>query len=428
MAQITKRKSGSYRIGVYLGRYPDGKKIMAWTTFVPDPLRTRRQNEKTLQSFAVAFEQNLKENSRISGRITFRAFAESWMQTYGKTELEATTSTGYESLLKNILYPKIGNVRLTDIRVPTVCGLLEDLRHTEYEYRGRKGTYSGETVRSAKVVLSSVLSAAMEDGLISYNPCIVRTRRHKKVEKPGEVKTFSAAEAARFLAVLDMEMALEKGGAGGKRKYRYRLGLRYQTLFLTAVYTGCRRGELIALTWEDIDFAAKTIRICKSAAYTPRTGQYVKTPKSAAGFREIMVPDTVLTSLWQLKNIHKRVYEQIPRGWKGAAVLEKNHVFCSGTGRMMTISAPLKELTRFLDAYNSTFPEKPLPVITFHQLRHTSASLLIASGMEPVAVARRLGHANAATTLRIYAHSFAERDTTACRALEKMLGRSGQQA
>ena len=130
-----------------------------------------------------------------------------------------------------------------------------------------------------------------------------------------------------------------------------------------------------------------------------------------------------MDKLYELKKKQKREIDELGTYWRGSRNIEDSWCFTQDNGEVMHPSTPRQKLVRVLKAYNKSCnnDEDMLPVISFHELRHTSASILIAQGMEVTAVAKRLGHADASTTLRVYAHSFEERDRTASDMLENVL-------
>lgn len=440
MASIIKRNNNTYRITVSGGFDPVSKRrIRHTTTFKADPKKSTPQNDKAAERFADKFERKVLNGTIKADMLTFKSFADNWMQTYGANHLEATTRATYQANLQNNLYPRCGNLKLSEFRVSTVQALLDNMRATGYTRNDKHYDYSEQTIRTAKTVLSTVLAAAVEDGLLPTNPCAVPQRRHKKVTSPQSVKSFSVEEASRFLDAMDKDIpviceaktVIRQGKPveikGHINRY-FRLHPRYKTLFIVTLFSGCRRGELLALTWENVNFDRGLIRIQQAAAYTSETGQYIKAPKTQAGYRDIFLPAAAMDALKQLKRSQQKEIIKLGTAWEGSRQIEENLCFAGDTGRMMAGSTPRKELNRFLTSYNKAFPEKALPVLTFHQLRHTSASLLISQGLDPVAVAQRLGHADAVTTLRIYAHSFEERDRAAADALESILTPYRQQA
>ena len=130
-----------------------------------------------------------------------------------------------------------------------------------------------------------------------------------------------------------------------------------------------------------------------------------------------------MKNLKALKRETMRLISVLGTAWKGSRDIDDNPVFCGSEGGRMWRDTFNKELHRVIHSWNASCKneEDKLPVLTFHQLRHTHASILIAEGMEAPAVAARLGHSDASITLSIYAHSFEERDQKASNILENVL-------
>ncbi|MCR5092806.1 MAG: site-specific integrase [Lachnospiraceae bacterium] len=424
MASIRKR-GGSYEITVSNGRTPDGKKIIDTATFTPDPGRTDRQNEKALMTFAADFERRVKAGlSRGDGK-SFQSFAEEWLAVYGEKELEQTTLESYRHYLA-LVYPHIGNMKLTSIRPLTIQNTVNAIREKGYQLKnGRRKKYSEETLRGIRITISSILSAAVEDGLLQNNPCIIRKRKKKSDRQERIINAWTPEQAAVFLdrirtpipVVVPAHTQTRRGKPVSIKEYTGRpiiVPLKYRAFFSLALYCGCRRGEIVALTWNDINFAAGTMTIRKATHYTAKTGQYTGTPKTKQSYRELFIPAAAVSELRELKREQAREIMLLGSTWTGDRSQTTGYIFTQETGQQMNISTPGTEFHRILDAINATLPaEEQLPRIRLHDCRHTAASIMIAAGLDPVAVAHRLGHSDPTTTLRIYSHSFTESDRAA---------------
>jgi integrase len=189
-----------------------------------------------------------------------------------------------------------------------------------------------------------------------------------------------------------------------------------QVLFTLAIYTGFRKGEILALKWEDIDFDAD--RICVSRAVTLVDGKPVcKSPKTKTSHRTVSIPHSLTEQLRQLQRSQLDFQAQVGDYWQG-----ENWVFIQDNGKMMGYSTPYQALQDIITRYNKDkSPDEQLPHIPFHGLRHTSATLLIAGRQDVKTVSQRLGHAQTSTTMNIYAHALQESDLKAADALEAML-------
>lgn len=196
--------------------------------------------------------------------------------------------------------------------------------------------------------------------------------------------------------------------------------LQFQAYFTLAVYSGFRRGEMLALTWNKVNFKDHTITIDCAEAKT-NAGPVIKSPKSESGYRTVSLPDDVFVLLKQLRKEQRTQILQLGSAWKGSHILDENRLFTQEEGQPIDPDAPRHRFKEFLKVYNDQHEEK-LPDIKLHDLRHTAASLLIASGMDPVTVAHRLGHADVAVTLNTYSHMFEDKDREASDLLARLLG------
>ena len=192
-----------------------------------------------------------------------------------------------------------------------------------------------------------------------------------------------------------------------------------RVLFNLAIYAGLRKGELLALEWSDIDFENNTVSVTKAVSVV--AGQQItKAPKTKNSRRVVSIPASLTRRIQHLKTDRFRYRLSLGDYWKGAS-----WIFIQHDGKQMSYSTPYAALQDILQRYNEGKPEaKQLPPIPFHGLRHTSATLLIAGNqMDMRTVSSRLGHAQASTTINIYAHALQEMDRKAVDALEQMLAK-----
>ena len=176
-----------------------------------------------------------------------------------------------------------------------------------------------------------------------------------------------------------------------------------------AIYSGCRKAELLG-------FDTDTISVSK--AVTVIDGKpIIKTPKTKSSFRKISIPHSLTLRLKKLQVSQAEYRLRVGEYWKGG-----EWVFTQEDGTMMNYSTPYHTLQNIIKRYNQESPkELTLPLIPFQGLRHTAASLLIASNQDIKTVSARMGHSQTSTTLNIYTHSLEAGDRKASDALEAML-------
>jgi len=174
---------------------------------------------------------------------------------------------------------------------------------------------------------------------------------------------------------------------------------RYFALFALAVTTGMRVGELLGLMWEDIDFFSGTIHVHRSLTYLQGKGLIFTEPKSEKSKRSIAVPGLVLDALWDLKEKTGVQSGLVFRTSKNAPIYAGN------------INSHLKKLLKKIG----------LPLIRFHDLRHTAATLLLSGGVHPKVVQEMLGHSQIKHTLDTYSHVMPDIQRSAAEKMDDML-------
>ena len=166
----------------------------------------------------------------------------------------------------------------------------------------------------------------------------------------------------------------------------------YMTMIYLAIDIGLREGELTGLKWEDINFNTCEVNINKQRQYIAGLGDIECKPKTEAGVRTVTASKTVIAFLKEYKKQQNENRLKFGTAWQNG-----QYVFLHEDGSPISTQLPYKWFTKFLNRHN-------LPKITFHQLRHTNASLLISSGEDIVTVSGRLGHADKNVTLNTYSH------------------------
>jgi len=185
--------------------------------------------------------------------------------------------------------------------------------------------------------------------------------------------------------------------------------LKYQAAIYIALYGGLRLGEVTGLEWKDIDFTEKTLSISKSRQYVTGLGTYDKEPKTERGIRKIDLSSGVLDILDRYKEEQDNERTNLGNKW-----VDSGKIFVQWNGMPMFPQTPSKWFAKWL-------AQMGLPKITFHQLRHSHAFILIANGVDIATVSRRLGHAKISITIDTYTHAIKSRDTAAANLLDDIL-------
>jgi integrase len=349
------------------GKDPEGKRRQ----ITKSGYATKAEASEALR-VAIAAEEAKRNEKPVAIVPTFEAFLDRWLKEHASRvcspkTLEAYTQHGAYAIRE------FGTVPLDELDVE----LLETGLNRLHDSGGKNGRpLSAKTVRHISFVISGCLSKAVKWKLITTNPMA-------HVERPKLVKTEPR--------VLD--------SAGLKTLFDRAHDTRLYPLLVVAASTGCRRGELLALQWSDLNFKTGAVTISKSLEET-KAGLRVKSTKSKKP-REFPVPAAALTILEFLRD-----QQAEERKMYGDSYEDNNLVFCRQDGAYLRPDQMSVRVTDFARRAG-------LKGIGLHSLRHSHASQLISSGVPSTAVASRLGHANAAITLSIYSHALPADETAA---------------
>lgn len=381
MANIQERrdKSGkliSYSIRVHRGRGQDGKQLKPWTaTFDVAPTWTEKSARKKAADFAATFERDCKAGLIGDGRRRFDDYCTYCIDLKEKRGVKHSTIFRYRELTKRI-YPAIGHIKICDLRAEHLNKFYTDLMKPGLNNR-TGGSLSPSTVRKYHNLISTVLEQAVKEGLVSFN---VADRTMKpKAEKP-DVKYFQPDEVAKIRDALEREP------------------IKWRTLVHMLLITGARRGEILGLKWESVDFSRNQIHICNSVSYRPDVGIRVESPKTETSVRFVSLPAETMQLLRQY-----RAWQSSERLRLGEYYQEQGLVFSQDNGQPMHPDSVNKWLNKFSARHN-------LPHINPHAFRHSMASLLYFNGVDSVSISKRLGHAQVSTTSNIYAHVIEQAD------------------
>jgi integrase len=317
--------------------------------------------------------------------LAFGHFAEKWLEG-AAARIRPRTIAGYRGLLERDVLPALRDVRLDQLKPAHVRAVLDAMTS-----RG----LSPSTVRQAKAVMGTILRQAVEDGLTDVNP--VRSVRAPKIERP-ELDPPDAAALGRLVSVAR--------------------GTAWDVPMLLSVATGARRGEVLAVRWQDVDLARREVRIRRSLQWIASgTGRRLEAVgvKTAQSRRTISLPGFAVERL----RAHRR--EQAERYLLLGPAREQDDsigdLVCDrGDGR------PCDP-----DAYTTSFKAIAKRAglsssVRLHDVRHGVASTLAAAGTPLVTVAAVLGHASTVFTSTTYQHSFRSMTDAAAEALDAAIG------
>lgn len=417
MASIVKRNN-SYRVTVSNGYDINGKKIVRTKTFNKPDDMTDKKWEKEIQILALEFEREVENGLSINSNSTLKEYIEKWFEEYAGNQLQPTTLESYHYWLDVIILPALGHIKLNKLTPMKILSLLNNLTEDGIRKDGKPGGYSNRIIKYQWQILSSALQQAVYWQILPENPC-KRVKVPKNINNDNEkstdikVKYYDENQTILLLDIIKTEL------------------IKYQIAVNIVIFCGLRTGELLGLTWNDIDFENKTLTINKSRSHTKEKGMFTKYPKNPSSIRTINIPD-ILVKLLQEYKVNQNS-EKVICGDLWSEEWDKTPwLMTQWNGEGMYISTLTDWLLKFLKKYNKSIDDdtsfsgveklkKCLPVISFHKLRHTSATLLIGQNTDIRTVSARLGHAQTSTTMNIYVHGLNSLDVKAANSLEDLL-------
>ena len=303
-----------------------------------------------------------------------------WYETHSKPTLRASTRNNYENVIHNHVLPEIGKISLHKLSQNDLqqfyARLKKSGRKTRTECYGEG--LSDRMVRMCHATCRSALQRAVQDGLIRTNPAEGCKLPPKKAR---EMQVLARDELQRFLI-----QAKAEG---------------YYELFLLDLATGLRRGELLALQWDDLDFETGVLTISKQVSLV-RGKIVMSVPKTKSSIRKLVLPPAVVQVLREYrKSVHSRWMFPSP-------VLE---------------DMPLNPGSVY-DRLQLILEHANCKQVRFHDLRHTFATLALQNGMDVKTLSAMLGHVSAATTLDIYTHSTSDMQHAAARKIDCGIGKA----
>lgn len=422
--EIQNKKGISYKIEVSNGYDSNGKKIRETTTYVPDPHMTKKQQEKALQKFVFEFEEKVKSGNYIRGeKITLEKFVQEWIVAFAEIQLEKTTYNAYINVIEQIIIPSLGQMKLSKIRPYDIEKFYISLIQDGARHDGKPGGYSYGSICRFKIILSSILSTAVHWELIDSNPCH-KAKIPKFNGQKEKIKYFTAEQTRRFLKFVDERCEQLKPQPSAQNSIKvtedrnaYVLQIQYRVFFQIAIFGGLRKGEILALEWQNIDFEHGQVHIIQSACYV-KGKIMIKEPKTKDSIRVVTLPQSVLQILEEYQQEQNLYKKRLGNQWHG-----KNWLFIQADGKIMHINTPYNKFHKLIKEYNRSVSEKEqLPILSLHALRHTNASLLVRSNkVDTKTISKKLGHSDMVTTMRYYIHSYEESEQETADILECML-------
>lgn len=369
---IRRRGERSWGLKFDLGRDPvTGKRQTRYHNFVG----TKREAQAELTRLTA---EALRGTYVEATTETVGGFLDRWSRDWATTNVSPKTLERYNELIRNQIHPHIGNRPIQKLRPVDLNELYAKLLRDRLAPR---------TVGHVHRLLHRAFSFAMTWDVIQKN--VVSSVRPPRVPE----------EEIEIIREDDIKTVLQK--LHGRPLY---------PIVTLALATGMRRGELLALRWQDVDLDGGMLRVERSLEET-KAGLRFKAPKTKQGRRSITIPPSIIAELRAYWKDQQERRLAIGAGKAPADAL----VFAAWDGSPRSPNALSKE-------WKAAMTEAEMKV-SLHALRHTHASSLIAAGVDVLTISRRLGHASPSITLDVYGHLFKNIDDRAAQVIEALFGK-----
>lgn len=360
MASYTDMGNGKFKLYVELGYDALGKRIRRTATVAATG---PRQAAKLLSKFEVEVQNSVHIDPQ---KLSFTEFVERWRMNYAIPYLSASTREVYDDILKHII-PYFEAKYLKDISTFHI------VQYFTYEKENSRGS-----LEKKYNILMSIFKYATEWKVIQVNPML-------EVDKPKKSKS-----KIQFYDKDEITLLLQEIKT---------LEPRHQLMIKLTLVGGLRRGELLGIAYDQVDFAKNQIHIKRSLQHTKAEGFKLKSTKTEDE-RTVTFPATLMKELhgYYIRQLNARMEDA--NLWEGFKDVSGNEVMlfvCNGFGAPYQPNAVTRFWGRFMDRTD-------LKRIRFQDLRHSSASLILSEGVNIKVLQSRLGHRNIKTTLNIYSH------------------------
>ena len=365
---IRKRKDGRWE-----GRYTAGYDSKTGKRIIKNVLGKTQAEVKEKLKIALE-ETNGLDVSKAADEYTVTSWLRTWYELYAKPNVRTATANRYELIIETYTIPRIGHIKLKKLTTRHLQKLYKELLESGRIHVGKsqdKGL-STTTVHSVHLMLHCALERAVKERLIPRNPCedcvVPKPRKlEMKILSPEHMKAY--LEAAERRGMLPM--------------------------FYLELVSGLRKGELVALRWDDLDIQQRTIFVSKQYVRNPDGSLELTRPKTENSVRLVSIPQTAVDLLIQEHAKHP----------------DSPYMFPSPlTGEMYHPDS-------VVNLHKKILKDAGLEHLRFHDLRHTFATTALQNGVDVKTVSSMLGHFDAGFTLRTYTHATRQKQDEAAQTM-----------
>ena len=443
----------TYRITVYAGFDTQGKRIRHRMNYKPTPGMTPRQIEKAAQKAAMDFERSIEQGFALDNRQTFAEYAAYVLDLKQRTGTKARTLDRYQDMMVRI-NQAIGHIKLADLRPQHLNSFYKNLAEPGIRMGGgsakakidmvawlKKHKMSrGKLAEKAGISAATVGVAVKGESIKIEKAQAIAQAMEKKVDDVFKVEKNMEPLADKtilehhrlistILAQAEKEMLVPYNAASKatpprttKKDPNYfqpetvaailealeSEPLKWRLITHLLIVTGCRRGEIMGLKWEKVDFDNSRVKIDRALVSSKSKGVFEESTKTS-DIRHLTLPRETMDLLRQ----HKREQLRLQLA-NGDRWLHTGYVFTQDNGDHMNPDS----ITGWLKDFSS---RHGLPHINPHAFRHTVASVLLANGTDIVTVSKQLGHASITTTESFYSHIIEENKAKAADCIANVL-------
>ncbi len=351
------KRGKTWSIDVKLSKDENAK----WLRVRKGGFRTKKEAEAYLSDLVAKANRGEYEEFK---EMTVGEFLNLWLEQYCKNNLKPSTFANRKNLFDARIIPSLGRYRLEELR---------PIHFTKFYNDMHAAGYSSEYIHTMHSSLRTAFRHCVKWQLSAKY--LMENVDAPKKESVKSLQTWTLEEASAFLKYTE---AVE-------HDYRH-------IVYVLAIFTGMRKGEILGLRWQDIDWDRRTAQVVQTVYKTLKNAPSIQTPKTAGSIRSIALPENVLNEL----KIHKKKQNELRL--KYGSVYQNNDLICPRPdGKPMDprgINEHFSEMIRKSES----------PRIRFHDLRHTHATIMLRLGEHPKVVSERLGHKDVNITLNTYSH------------------------
>ena len=354
---IRQRPDGLWEARYTVGRDPGTGKQVQKSVYG----HTQREVRQKLAQITAAIDKGIYQ---APNKITVAVWMEEWLSTFCANKVKPLTLSSYSAMIRNHIVPAFGAVELQAVKGAHIQRLYNSMT---------AAGLSGKTVKNVGAILHKAFSVAMKQGIIAANPC--DAAELPKTEHK-DIHPLADDEIPKFLAAIDESPM--------------------RNAFALCLFAGLREGECLGLSWGQVDFKQGKITISQQLQKEKSRGaKYYIAPTTKSGKPRTIQPPAIAFEYLRAERV-KQLESRLKAGplWDNPDDL----VFTDGAGKHYAIHT-------FYKRFKAIAASIGRPDARPHDLRHTAATVAIASGADIKSVQDLLGHATASFTLNVYAHT-----------------------